>query len=111
MYTKMRVGLREACQPHACPRSNRGLDVAAAVFCACGAVFVYRVALYSHAQFGELFKSVFDQHRSLLNLDEVVVLVAKLTGDLRLPSRIFLARNIAAGASYVGTGSACLTRL
>src|SRR5580700_10929800 len=64
--------------------------------CIGGSLLLYRIALYSQSQFGELFKSVFDQHRSLLNLDEVVDLVANLTADPGLPRRIMLVRNIAA---------------
>lgn len=72
------------------------LDIAAAVFCAGSAVLIYRVGLYSHAQFGESFKSVFDQHRSLLNVDDVVDLLANLTADPALRSRILPVHNIAA---------------
>ena len=72
------------------------LDIAAAVLCIGGSLLLYRIALYFQSQFGELFKSVFDQHRSRLNLDEVVDLVANLTADPGLPRRIMLVRNIAA---------------
>jgi flagellar biosynthesis regulator FlaF len=42
---------------------------------------IYRVSLFAHAQFGELFKAVFDQHRKKLIIDETVEKVGSLAGD------------------------------
>jgi hypothetical protein len=42
---------------------------------------VYRLSLPAHAQFGELFKSVFDQYRSKLVLDDVLKEVANIERD------------------------------
>jgi len=70
-------------------------EVVAAVLCFCAAALIHRLSLYSHAQFGELFKSVFDQHRSILDTDEVVELIENLTGDPGLHSRIGILRNVA----------------
>jgi len=72
------------------------LDLASAIFCIIIGFILYRASLYSHAQFGELFKSIFDQHRDLLKLDEVIELVGNITADPKLIARIFLIRNIAA---------------
>ena len=42
---------------------------------------IYRISLFAHAQFGELFKAVFDQHRKKLIIDDTVEKVGNLTGD------------------------------
>jgi len=67
----------------------------AATVCLLSSALVYRISLYSHAQFGELFKSVFDQHRSLLDTEEIVDLVSNLTDDPELRNRIGILRNVA----------------
>ena len=38
----------------------------------------------AHATFGELFKSVFDMHRSKLDIEDVVASVGRLVGDHQL---------------------------
>jgi hypothetical protein len=52
---------------------------------AAGCLFVgfviYRSSLHAHAQFGELFKSVFDQYRSKLVFDDVLDDIARTTDD------------------------------
>jgi len=40
---------------------------------------IYRLSLTAHAQFGELFKSVFDQFRSKLQLDDVLKEVGRIS--------------------------------
>jgi hypothetical protein len=42
---------------------------------------VYRLSLSAHAQFGELFKSIFDMHRSKLTFDDIVKTVSEITGN------------------------------
>jgi hypothetical protein len=49
--------------------------------CAGAAYAIYRVSLFTHAQLGELFKALFDQHHSKLNFDAVVKKVGGLVGD------------------------------
>jgi hypothetical protein len=56
------------------------LYVAAAV-CVIFARLVYRISLPAHAQFGELFKSIFDQYRSKLSFDDVVKEIGEVIGD------------------------------
>jgi hypothetical protein len=43
--------------------------------------FIYRVSLPAHAQFGELFKSIFDQYRSKLSFDDIANEVGRLVGE------------------------------
>jgi len=43
-----------------------------AVGCLISGFVIYCLSLPTHAQFGELFKSVFDQYRSKLMLDDVL---------------------------------------
>jgi hypothetical protein len=45
---------------------------------------IYRLSLPTHAQFGELFKSVFDQYRVKLNFDDVGKEVERITGNPNL---------------------------
>jgi hypothetical protein len=71
-------------------------EVFAGLLCVGSSIALYRISMYSHAQFGELFKAVFDQHRSLLNLDEVIDLVAHITPNTRLHTQIVPIRNMAA---------------
>jgi hypothetical protein len=56
-----------------------GWDFAGAVAAVIGAYGLYRISLPSQAQFGEVFKAVFDQYRSGLKIDEVVAIVAEYT--------------------------------
>jgi hypothetical protein len=46
---------------------------------------VYRLSLTAHAQFGELFKSIFDQFRSKLQLDDVLKEIASINQSHSLP--------------------------
>jgi hypothetical protein len=71
------------------------VDTALFVIYACGSVAVYRISLYSHIQFGEYFKAVFDQHRSLLKFDDVVDMIASATNDESLRNRSYFDQNIA----------------
>jgi hypothetical protein len=48
---------------------------------------LYRFSLSAHAQFGELFKSVFDQYRSNLQFDDVVKDVGVMIGNPELKYR------------------------
>lgn len=49
---------------------------------------VYYLTLFAHAQFGELFKSVFDHYRSkLVFVDDVLNEISRITGDQALSSR------------------------
>jgi hypothetical protein len=48
---------------------------------------LYRLSLTSHAQFGELFKSIFDQYQSKLQFNDVVKEVGKIAGDPYLSFR------------------------
>jgi hypothetical protein len=51
--------------------------------CGCGGASyaIYRLSLFAHAQFGELFKAIFDQHRKKLVIDDIVEKVGSLAGD------------------------------
>ena len=57
------------------------------VGCGCAAFAVYRVSLFAHAQFGEVFKGVFDQHRGKIVIDKVVEQVARLAQDADVAGR------------------------
>jgi hypothetical protein len=72
------------------------LNVAAALLCVGAAFVLYRASLHLHAQFGEYFKSVFDQSRSLIDVKEVVKVVASLTNDRQLKQKDSISRNVAA---------------
>jgi hypothetical protein len=52
---------------------------------ACGsagaAYAVYRLSIFAHAQFGELFRGIFDQHRKKIVIDDIVEKVGSLTHD------------------------------
>jgi hypothetical protein len=52
-----------------------------ALGCLIAGFVIYRLSLPAHAQFGELFKSVFDQFRSKLAFDDVLEDIARITGD------------------------------
>jgi hypothetical protein len=52
-----------------------------AVGCLIIGFVVYRLSLPTHAKFGELFKSVFDQYQSKLMFDDVLNEVARIAGD------------------------------
>jgi len=45
---------------------------------------IYRLSLPAHAQFGELFKSIFDQYRSKLSFDDVIDEIGAVIGDPHL---------------------------
>jgi hypothetical protein len=48
--------------------------------CLLSAFLLYRLSLPAHAQFGELFKSIFDQYRSKLSFDDVLREIGRLRG-------------------------------
>jgi hypothetical protein len=52
-----------------------------AIVCVVIGFIVYRLSLPAHAQFGELFKSIFDMHRSKLAFDDIVNVVSDVTND------------------------------
>jgi hypothetical protein len=49
--------------------------------CLIAGFVVYRLTLTAHASFGELFKSIFDMHRSKLDFEDVVTMVSAIVGD------------------------------
>jgi hypothetical protein len=57
--------------------------------CLAAGYLVYYLSLPAHAQFGELFKSIFDQFRSKLVFDDVLEEVGRTIGspDLSLKSQ------------------------
>jgi hypothetical protein len=66
--------------------SSEGLILLA---CGCGGASygIYRVSLFAHAQFGELFKAIIDQHRKKLVIDDIVEKVGNLVGDAEALTR------------------------
>jgi hypothetical protein len=59
------------------------------VSCLIAGFVIYRLSLTAHATFGELFKSVFDMHRSKLDFKDVVTIVSEISKDrsiLRKPT-------------------------
>lgn len=42
---------------------------------------IYRLSLYSHAQFGEIFKSVFDKFKDNISVESVINEVAEISKD------------------------------
>jgi hypothetical protein len=56
---------------------------------------VYRLSLYAHAQYGEFFKALFDQHRSLLQHQDVLEYLIQATGDPGLGAADFREANTA----------------
>lgn len=42
---------------------------------------VYRISLPAHAQYGELFKSIFDMYRSKLEFDDIIRVVSEITAN------------------------------
>jgi hypothetical protein len=50
-----------------------------AIVCLVAGYLVYRLSLTAHAQFGELFKSTFDQFRSKIQFDDVLQEVGGVT--------------------------------
>jgi len=55
--------------------------------CFVGGFLIYRLSLSAHAQFGELFKSLFDQYRTKLVFDDVLAEIGMIVGDPYLHSR------------------------
>jgi hypothetical protein len=49
--------------------------------CGVAAWVIYRLSLFAHSQFGELFKALFDQHHEKLVIDDVVKIIGNLVGD------------------------------
>lgn len=58
-----------------------------AVACLVLGFVVYRLSLNAHAQYGELFKSVFDQYRSKLMFDDILDDIARITGSPALSAK------------------------
>src|SRR5262249_8347244 len=56
--------------------------------CLLGARCLYGISLRAHAQYGELFKSVFDQYRSKVIFDDVVKTVGGIMDDPTLSHRL-----------------------
>jgi hypothetical protein len=42
-----------------------------AIFSFMLAIFIYRISLHAHHQFGEMFKSVFDQYKDVCKFDDI----------------------------------------
>ena len=59
------------------PRKGLALLVAA-IFVVAG-YLIYRMSLYLYAQFGEIFKSVFDVHMSVINISPIMEEISQLT--------------------------------
>ncbi len=57
--------------------------------------FIYRVSLHTHAQFGETFKTVFDQFGGGADFGEVLKRIAALTHDPALETADARTRNMA----------------
>jgi len=55
--------------------------------CIIAGFVIYRLTLTAHASFGELFKSVFDMHRSKLDFEDVVTMVSAILGDRSMARR------------------------
>ncbi|MBV8914761.1 MAG: hypothetical protein JOZ05_17180, partial [Acetobacteraceae bacterium] len=55
--------------------------------CACTSYGIYRLSLFAHGQFGELFKAIFDQHRDKIAIDDIVAKVGSLSGDAEASKR------------------------
>jgi hypothetical protein len=47
---------------------------------------LYRVSIYLHAQFGETFKSVFDDYQKTIDVSEIIQVVSELSNDFSLIS-------------------------
>jgi hypothetical protein len=56
---------------------------------------VYRLSLCAHAQYGEFFKALFDQHRSLLQHRDVLEYLVQATGNRSLSTADFKEANMA----------------
>jgi hypothetical protein len=64
-----------------------GVMLGLASVCGVGAFVLYRISLFAHGQFGELYKALFDQFRGKLLLDDVIEEVGRLTDDPMLGFR------------------------
>jgi hypothetical protein len=58
-----------------------------AVACLVAGFAIYRLSLPAHAQFGELFKSIFDQYRSKLSFDDLLDDIASVMGGATLSTK------------------------
>jgi hypothetical protein len=65
--------------------SGSVMPILLGIACLGAARMLYCLSLHAHAQYGETFKSVFDQYRTKLNFDDIVRTVGKLTGAPMLP--------------------------
>jgi hypothetical protein len=61
--------------------------------CLVAGFVIYRLSLTAHATFGELFKSVFDMHRTKLDLDDVVTIVSEISKDRSILRKPITERN------------------
>ena len=71
------------------------VNLALSGICLVLAYGVYRLSLYAHAQYGEFYKALFDQHRSRLQHQDVLEYLAQATGDRSLDTADFKQANIA----------------
>jgi hypothetical protein len=61
--------------------------------CLAGGFVIYRLSLPAHAQFGELFKALFDQYHTKLAFNDVLEEIGTIMGDSSLSSRSQCERN------------------
>jgi len=63
---------------------NTNALITLSVSCYLSGYFLYRISLHLFAQFGEIFKAVFDVHRKRVEIQDVIRDIANITGDQNL---------------------------
>ena len=63
---------------------NGYLLLGLAIFLLIGSYILYRFSLHIHATFGEIFKSVFDDYRNEIKVDDIIKEVSEITNDSTL---------------------------
>ena len=63
---------------------NRYLLLGLAILVFIGSYILYRFSLHIHATFGEIFKSVFDNYRKNISVDDIITEVSEITKDSTL---------------------------
>jgi hypothetical protein len=71
-------------------------EIVASLLCVVAAGFIYKISLHVHRQFGEIFKSVFDQHPSKIEVKDTIELVANVTNNSGLLNELEIVQNMAA---------------
>ena len=70
--------------------TNEYLLIGLAILAFIGGYILYRSSLHIHATYGEIFKSIFDNYRENISIENIINEISKITGNkeiIKLPQR------------------------